>query len=227
MYSLDKDEALLLVRKNLDEQRVNDSEMMDYDDIDSNEFEDILAKTLPEAINAVHSAAPINMLDGAWLDSEELESAEIERGILSFDINKKLLRLIAFKAADSPYVVCDPVPEYSAEGRMQLNPYTRGTSDRPRLVLLQGKVDDETSSFRYYTLDRAYEDAAQAIERFEYIPKYHYDEDGDDTYDVAEDVVDNVISYLTAMMLVIYNNADKASYFFTRAGFGQPSEQKQ
>ena len=59
-----------------------------------------------------------------------------------------MLRLIAFKASDSPYVVCDPVPEYSAEGRMQLNPYTRGTSDRPRLVLLQGKVEDYLSSYK-------------------------------------------------------------------------------
>ena len=48
MYLLTKDEAILLVRKNLDEQRVNDSDMLDVDDLDSNEFEEILEKNLPE-----------------------------------------------------------------------------------------------------------------------------------------------------------------------------------
>ena len=48
MSLLTKDEAILLVRKNLDEQRVNDSDMLDVDDLDSNEFEEVLEKNLPE-----------------------------------------------------------------------------------------------------------------------------------------------------------------------------------
>ena len=50
MYLLTKDEAILLVRKNLDEQRVNDSDMLDVDDLDSNEFEEVLEKNLPEIV---------------------------------------------------------------------------------------------------------------------------------------------------------------------------------
>lgn len=223
MYLLTKDEAILLVRKNLDEQRVNDSDMLDVDDLDSNEFEDILEKNLPEAINAVHEAAPVNILDGEKLAADEITGASIKGDVLSFGTKKEMLRLIAFKASDSPIVVCDLVPEYSAEGRMQLNPYSRGTSDRPRLVLLQGKVEDYLSSFRYYSLDRSFASAAQAIERFEYIPVYRYKANESGAYRVAENVFQNIIDQLTGMMLVTYNNADKATYFFTKAGFGQPA----
>lgn len=223
MYLLTKDEAILLVRKNLDEQRVNDSDMLDVDDLDSNEFEEVLEKNLPEAINSVHTAAPVTILEGEMLDADEISGASISADVLSFGTKQEMLRLIAFKASDSPYVVCDPVPEYSAEGRMQLNPYTRGTSDRPRLVLLQGKVEDYLSSFKYYSLDRSYPSAAQAIERFEYIPRYRYKKDGSGSYRVSENVIENIIDQLTGMMLVTYNNTDKATYFFTKAGFGQPA----
>ena len=223
MYLLTKDEAILLVRKNLDEQRVNDSDMLDVDDLDSNEFEDILEKNLPEAINSVHTAAPVTILDGETLNADEISGTSISAGVLSFGTKQEMLRLIAFKASDSPYVVCDPVPEYSAEGRMQLNPYTRGTSDRPRLVLLQGKVEDYLSSFRYYSIEHSFAAPEQAIERFEYIPMYHYRKDGPDSYRVAENVIENVINYLTAIMLATYNSSDKAAYFFTKAGFGQPT----
>lgn len=223
MYLLTKDEAILLVRKNLDELRANDSDMLDVDDLDSNEFEEVLEKNLPEAINSVHTAAPVTILDGQMLDADEISGASISAGVLSFGTKQEMLRLIAFKASDSPYVVCDPVPEYSAEGRMQLNPYTRGTSDRPRLVLLQGKVEDYLSSFRYYSIEHSFAAPEQAIERFEYIPMYHYKKDGPDSYRVAENVIENVINYLTAIMLATYNSSDKAAYFFTKAGFGQPT----
>lgn len=225
MYLLEKDKAILLVRKNFDEQKINDSDMMDMDDLDSNEFEEILAKNLPEAINAVHAASPLNVLDGEKLSEDELESVQIMGDVLGFGTKKEVLRLIAFKAADSPYVVTDPIPEYSAEGRMQLNPYTRGTSDRPRLVLLQGKVEDKLSSFRYYSLESFFENPAEAIERFEYLPTYYFKE-GVDSYRVAENVIENIINYLTAMMLVTYNNIEKANYFFAKAGFSNGNSEQ-
>lgn len=236
MYTLDKATAITLVRKNFDEQKLNDSDMTDLDDIDSNEFEEILVKNLPEAINAVHAMAPLSLLDGERLDEAELSTAEIDSyGVLSFGVKKDILRLIAFQAADSPYVISEAVSEYSAEGRMQLNPYTRGTSDRPRLVLLQGKAEDykwtgtsstgstPLSRFRYYSLDSdAYPIKVQAIKRFEYIPTYRY-ADGTTSYKVADNVIENVIDQLTGMMLVTYNNSEKATYFFTKAGFGPTS----
>ena len=216
MYLLTKDKAILLVRKNLDEQSVNDSDIIDLDDVDSDELESILVKNLPEAINAVHSASPVQLLDGELLSGIDLNEVSIADGVLSFSISKELLRLVAFRAEDSVYVITKPVAEDSFEGRMQLNPYTQGTPDRPRLVLMQGKDRAGKSSFRYYSVEKTYADPAQAIARFEYIPRYSYSE-GVSSYGVAENVVENVIDYLTGMMLVTYGQAEKAQYYFNLA----------
>lgn len=216
MYDLAVSEANLLVRKNLDEQKYNDSDMIDLDDIDSNEFDEILAKNLPEAINAVHSASPVQLLDGELLSGSDLNEVSIADGVLSFSISKEMLRLVAFRSEDSVYVITKPVAEDSFEGRMQLNPYTQGTHDRPRLVLMQGKEQKGKSSFRYYSVEKTYSDPAQAIARFEYIPRYSYSKDVS-SYGVAEDVVENVINYLTGMMLVTYGQAEKAQYYFNLA----------
>ena len=224
MYELAVSEANLLVRKNLDEQKYNDSDMIDLDDIDSNEFDEILAKNLPEAINAVHSASPVQLLDGELLSGIDLNEVSIADGVLSFSISKELLRLVAFRAEDSVYVITKPVAEDSFEGRMQPNPYTQGTPDRPRLVLMQGKEKTGKSSFRYYSVEKTYTDPAQAIARFEYIPRYSYSE-GVSSYGVAENVVENVIDYLTGMMLITYGNATGASYYFQKSGVSNNNEQ--
>ena len=216
MYLLTKDEAILLVRKNLDEQRVNDSDIIDLNDVDSDELESILVKSLPEAINAVHSASPVQLLDGELLSDIDLNDVSIADGVLSFSISKELLRLVAFRAEDSVYVITKPVAEDSFEGRMQLNPYTQGTPDSPRLVLMQGKEQAGKFSFRYYSVEKTYADPAQAIARFEYIPRYSYSEDVS-SYGVAENVVENVINYLTGMMFFTYGQAEKAQYYFTLA----------
>ena len=224
MYQLGKDEAILLVRKNLDEQGVNDSDIIDLDDVDSDELESILVKNLPEAINAVHSASPVQLLDGELLSGIDLNEVSIADGVLSFSISKELLRLVAFRAEDSVYVITKPVAEDSFEGRMQLNPYTQGTPDRPRLVLMQGKEKERKSSFRYYSVEKTYTDPAQAIARFEYIPRYSYSE-GVSSYGVAENIVENVIDYLTGMMLITYGNATGASYYFQKSGVSNNNEQ--
>lgn len=225
MYQFGKDEAILLVRKNLDEQGVNDSYIIDLDDVDSDELDSILVKNLPEAINAVHSACPVQLLDGEVLSGSDLNEVSIDvNGVLSFSISKEMLRLVAFRAEDSVYVITKPVAEDSFEGRMQLNPYTQGTPDCPRLVLMQGKEQAGKSSFRYYSLGRFYSTPVQAIARFEYIPRYSYRE-GVSSYDVAENVVENVIDYLTGMMLVTYGNATGASYYFQKSGVSNNNEQ--
>ena len=224
MYPLGKSEAVMFVRKNLDEQLQNDSDMIDVDDIDSNEFENLVAQNLPEAINAVHSYMPLPLLDGEHLTPEELATAQCEEGVISFATHTAILRLVAFKATGCAYTVTEPVAEYSAEGRMQLNPYARGTHDRPRLVMLQGKDKDKGTEFRFYSCDTT-SPGAGAIERFEYIPRYRYS-DTVSTYNVADNVIENVIDYLTGMMLVTYNNNDKANYFFAKAGVPIASSNK-
>lgn len=216
MYPLTVSEADILVRKNLDEQEENYSNILG--DTDSSELSSLLRKTIAEAINAVHMAAPVQVLDGKTLSGDEIENVSINERVISFATRQEILRLVAFRAADSSQVVTELTPEDSQEGRMQTNPYTRGTSGRPRLVLRQGKTEAYLSSFKYYTVSGVYSTPASAIERFEYIPLYRYEEDVE-TYDVAENVVGNVIDQLTGMMLAVYGENDKAQYFFSKAAF--------
>ena len=220
MYQLSLSEAQLLVRRNFDEQMENDSNMLGVDS-DSEQFDSLLAKMLPDAINAVHANAPIQLLEGKFLDVQTLGNIKVVGDVLYFGIRGSFLRMVAFKADMSP-VISDVVPEYSAEGRMQLNPYTKGTYDRPKLVLVQGREQSNETSFRYYSLYKNYsnEDAFKAIERCEYIQRYRYDE-STVSYGVAENVVENVIDYLTAQMMLTYNEADKATFYFNKALFGK------
>lgn len=218
MFTLTESDAILMVRRNFDELSENSSDMEGVD-VDSSEFERTIRMTLPEAINDTHLSVPIEILDGKHLDEEELQDVSIgSDGVLSFGTKREVLRLVAFKASDSSVVLTSSIPEHTAIGRMQLNPYTKGTSDNPRLVQLQGKKENKLTSYNYYALDNSYEPASKAIARFEYIPRYRYDESGSGSYDVAESVVDMVISILTGKLLIIYGESDKAKMYLPQTG---------
>ncbi len=222
MYDLLIDDAIQLVRRNVDEQSFNDSEMEAVDDNDSTAFEELCKKLLPEAINEIHSLAPIHLLNGIVAQESELSSARITDDVLTFQIDAKVLRLVAFNASDSPVTLSDVVNEQSVEGRMQHNKYTRGTFDNPTLVLSQVSPSDggDKSVFTYYSLRKSYPEPQTAIKHMEYIPFYSYLPDSTDTsYKVAKRVIVNIINQLTAKVLAVYNQKDKANYFFSIAGF--------
>lgn len=214
MYPLTIGEAITLVRKNFDEIASDDSDMADIiDDKDSNEFEDVLAKTLPEAINAVHTYADVTTLDGELLP--ETATVSISGDVLTISLPGSFLRMVTFKEKNSPVAICDTVDEYSAEGRMQLNPYMRGTPDRPRMVLMQSADTNGNTLLKYYTVEEKETTAKANISRFEYIKRYKA---GETSYNVADEHVTTVIDQLTGMLCAIYGYADKAQYFFQKAG---------
>ena len=228
MFSILVDDAIKFVRRNIDEQEQNDSDMMAVEDNDSTAFEELCKTLLPEAINDIHLSAPIELLDGIQINkSEDLSDVAISEDTLTFKLNKSFLRLVAFKASDSTITLSRVVNEVSNEGRMQLNPYTRGTFDNPCLVLKQGNSESE-NKFAYYSLQTDFEDPNDAIERMEYLPKYRYVFGEDvDQYEVAGKIANNIIDQLTAKVLMVYNQAEKANFFFTIAGFGDNDKQKE
>ncbi len=219
MYNLSLSQAILLVRKNFDEQPQNDSDMTFVEDKDNTEFEELLAKVLPEAINEIHQSAPIEMLDGEVLDADDLDSVSISGNVLSFWLDEDFLRLVAFQAADSDYVITEVYPESSAVGRMQNNPYSRGTYDNP--VLVRKQVPGKRPHFSYYSLLSSYATPAEAIKTFSFIERYSYSK-SNTGYNVAEQVVDKALYQATAKMCAIYGNTNLASYFYDLASFGNP-----
>ena len=215
MTTITPSEAVTIVRKNLDEQEINASAMYasgSPDTSDNDSLDSIIKKTLPDAINFVQANAPAALLEGA---DGRPATASFSGQILSFTINDQILRLVAFQAVDSMVVVGDWTPEFSPEGRKQLDQYVRGTYDDPVLVKVHGK-----QNFKYYTVksDTAttYASSPQnAISRFDYVPQAVYSQ-GATSYSVATLLKESALLHLTGMVLSIYGD-EKANYFFEKA----------
>jgi len=219
MTTLTPSDAVALVRKNLDEQDPNGSVMYDPGNTygDNASLDGTIKRFLPEAINAVHLGAPVQLLEG---ESVVASSPSITSdGVLSFSLpaESKYLRLVAFQAADSSIVVTDPIPEAGAEGRKQLNKYIRGRYDRPRLVLLQGRHTEP--AFKYYTLNPAgsgfdgYVAApSTAIGQLAIIKEQFYAAAAV-SYNISRRLRQNIIDCLTAMVMETYSDQRAQSYY--------------
>lgn len=217
MKQLSVADAISAVRKNLDEIGLNESIMYTEESTDNDSLDGTIARTLPEAINLICKTAPVTLLEGVDYTREPFESAQIVDGSLVFSFTADYLRLVAFQAKDSPIVITDVLDEASPEGRKQLNPYIRGTYDRPRLVGDQGARG--TYTFRYYSLrDTApyQNNPIGAIKRFSFVKEQFYSEDAEG-YPIPEGLRQNILDELTALVLAIYGESDKANYFAEKA----------
>ena len=227
MVTLTPAEALELVRKNLDELDPNGSIMYDdengsaADFADNGSMSDIIRRSLPEAINEVQLTAPVTMLEGTTSpignQSTSISgSGEWAGYIVTFTPTtaQDYLRLVSFRADKSDpneIVITDVIEEASPEGRKQLNPYIMGREDRPRLVHLQGTYNPPT--FRYYSKKNSGSLSTSDVE-FKYVKRQTYSSGG--SYTVSYPLVQNVIDYLTGMVLEIYSD-QRAQYYFQKA----------
>lgn len=216
MTTLSLNDARALVRKNLDELDPNGSIMYsdenpsspDY--ADNKSLDDIIGRYLPEAINAVHLAAPVALLEGTA--GTAVGPTISTDKVLKFSLatTTKFLRLVAFRAADSDIVVTEVIPESSPEGRKQQNTHIRGRADRPRLVMCQDLASN--ISFRYYSISASYSGtASSAIAQFSYIPEVTYSSEATG-YNISYRLKQNIIDLLTARVLETYNDARYQNY---------------
>lgn len=217
MTSLLITDAVELVRKNLDELDPNGSIMFQDENGsaaehgDNASLDDVVRRSLPEAINDVQLAAPTQLLEGEEVTASG--PAVSEDGILSFSLpeGSKFLRLVAFRAADSGIVVTDPLPEASPEGRKQLNKYVRGRYDRPRLVLLQGRHTEP--AFKYYSMKDGYDGAAaDAIAQLSIVEEQFYASDATG-YLISRRLRQNIIDLLTAKVMETRGDQLAQSYY--------------
>lgn len=229
MTTLSLADAVALVRKNLDELDPNGSNMYtdengsSYDYGDNASLNLIVRRNLPEAINAVHLAAPVALLEGKPFADSDLDSVDVSSdGILSFTLKEStdFLRLVAFRASDSAIVVTDVLAEASPEGRKQLNPYIRGRADRPRLVILQGRHTGP--SFKYYTLDfndagfaSLVSDPSSAIAQLAFVQElFHtaWTETPNPLFPISRRLRQNMIDCLTAKVMEAYGDQRTQSF---------------
>lgn len=214
MHTLSIADAVAAVRKNLDEQGLNESVMYGDENADNDSLDSIISKTLAEAVNDIHAAAPAYLLEGREIT--EFTTCGFDDRVLFFTFDADCLRVAAFQANDSDMVVTEVIPEASAEGRKQLNKWIRGTYDNPRLVQTQGET--YLPSFRYYSLkdDTYKDDPKAAIRQLRIIDNLTWSEK-DTEYKVSTDLRDSIIYQLTALVCRIYGKADAADYFFNKA----------
>lgn len=222
MIDLTTSSVVEAVRKNLDELDPSGNASVMYTDesADNTSLSNTILRFLPEAINMVQKAAPVTLLEGKVFAAGDLQgSASISDGVLSFTLSAatKFFRLVSFRAADSDIVVTDAIPEASAEGRKQLNPFIRGRKDRPRLVQLQGAHN--IPKFKYYTLDTGgssysnYQTSpSSAIGQMEYVQEQVYSDEAT-SYPISRPLRQNVIDCTTAMVMETYGDQRAQSYY--------------
>ena len=240
MQSLPSDTAILLVRKNLDEVEPNDSVMYTDENNDNLSLNDIIRKNLPEAINAIHLAAPVHLLEGEDFSFMPSAVTITSDGVLDFTLineqgqeEQAFLRLVFFRATKTggpeDRIVTDVIPESSAEAHKQLNPYIRGNYDRPILVKKQELAGDsgKAPKFAFYSVRDLSRfsgadpmSAYMAISRFNYIKELAYvaptTQTPNPSYKISSRLRQNIIDYLTAMVMETYGD-QRAQNFYQRA----------
>lgn len=226
MTTLSTATAITLVRKNLDEAGLNESVMYTDENNDNLSLDDIIKKNLPEAINAIQKIAPVHLLEGEEYTFKKSGSSEggsvsvSSDGVLTFtpSAGSNYLRLVAFRAVDSDIVVTDALKEASPEGRKQLNVRIRGRYDRPRLVRQQGAVTPPT--FKYYTLKpttvAGLGSPSNAIAVFSFVKEQFYSESAT-SYPISRLLRQNIIDWLTGIVMETYANQSAQQTFFGRA----------
>lgn len=212
MYQLSVDAALSHVRKAIDE-LVSAEEIGLLMEPDALNLHKLIAGHMVEAVMNVYSIAPLLMLNGKMAEKGEDYEITFKNGVASIQMNVPTSRILSLKCSDSDYVMSDVIPEDSAEGRKQLNKYTRGTYDDPRLVLQAVWAGDFLPALKYYSLakDSNPEDVTFEIE---YLP-YPIMEGGE--IEIPHRVEYAVLNMIVALVLDSYKEFDVADRFRAKA----------
>lgn len=161
-----------------------------------------------EAVLRAHKDAPSYLVDGVIGTNGEDYSATITDNVAGIAMLQKSARLASLKASDSHVVVTDHAAEESAIGRMQNNPYVRGTYDDPRLIVKKVWADDYKPEYLYYSVK---DDTATFT--LEYVP---YPEIKDGAVSISEKLEYAVLNLLVAMVLDALSLNDKAGLYRTK-----------
>lgn len=154
MFQLTISAACSYVRRSLDE-LTSVEEIGMLVSPDAVDIHKLVEGAIVEAVVKTHSQAPASMIDGIKGECGEGYDylASVKDGVITITMLKDTLRLASIKAVDSEVVVCDVIPEDSAEGRKQLNRYVRGVPDDPRVVMQKVWDGEYRPVYKYYTIE--------------------------------------------------------------------------
>lgn len=203
MIQLSISTACSYVRKVLDE-------LVSVEDIgmiaspDGIDLHRLVEGAIVEAVIKTHSNAPSIMIDGVvGVKGVDYDTA-FNDGVITITMLKDTIRVASVKHEDSDIVVCDLIPEDSAEGRKQLNKYVRGVSDDPRVVLAKIWNDNHKPILRYYSAE------AEKNVALTYVP---YPEIDETIVMICPRLEHAVLNEIAAMVLDSLNENAKAEIY--------------
>lgn len=214
MKSISISALIDIVRTNLDEIGANESMMLGGSDDRS--LNELISNVAGVCADIVHTSAPSQLLDGVEVEVNE-ETVQLE------DKNSKVLRifpqdivrLVAFRAADSDYTISTVVPEDSPVGRMQKDKYVCGTYDDPVMVAVQGATGINTE-LKYYSLKETVTNPVASVALLKVI----YRQEGITGYvDVSDNVVPQFYNLVTSRVLSILGETEKSNEYAAKASF--------
>lgn len=165
-----------------------------------------------EAVLKSHKDAPSHLLDGV-VDDVETDCTITINDDLSVDIRMDVesARLVSLLSSDSRVLVTEYATEESAIGRMQNNPYVRGTYDDPRLIIKKVWQEDRKPEYVYYSVRDADYNPSFTLE---YIPYPVVGSDG--AVQISDKMEYAVLNLLVSMVLNALSYHDKATLYLNK-----------
>lgn len=229
MYQLSIISAASFVRTALDELETVE-EIGLLVDADAVNLQRLVVNSIVEAVVTTHSRAIPSLLtgvQGVQRVKEDEESGDEQtslmedgngggepeadfeivnkEGVVTITMLQDTLRVVSVQEKSSPVVVCNILPEFSAEGRKQLNKYVCGVPDDPRVVLQQRWSENYKPILKYYTTDKEKPEIL-----LEYIP---YPELTESVIKISPRLEYAVLNELTAMILDSVKEHNKAALY--------------
>ena len=206
MISLPLSEAFEFVRKSLDELDMSDNLAASLLEEDKDLYA-LVESTIVEVALDIHTQAPAHLVSGIKEDcdfgdngKDYFHFAKTNNGTVGeLTTKEKIARLVSIRIPGRK-LVSEFFTEDSVEAHKQLNKYTKGTPDRPRVII--SKYLEYKPQFFYYSLDQN-DDSM----RVEFIP---YPEIKADAIMVSYQLKYPLLYWLVAEILTIVNEPDKA-----------------
>ena len=209
MFQLGISAACAYVRKSLDElTSVEDIGMLASPD--AIDLHKIVENSIIEAAVRVHERASSVLMEGIQgaLGTDFTTAPNSDHSV-AITMQKEAVRIVSVKASDSDIVITELIPEDSAEGRKQKNPYICGTHDDPRAVLNKVWSADHKPVITYYSI----KDTTLPTFVVEYVP---YPVIEENVIEICSRLEYAVLNELTAMVMESYGLAERAALHRSR-----------
>lgn len=196
-----KEEIMRDVRICLDQNKASET-LLQEGDIDTLSVDEIIGSKILEAVERVHSVAPVYLLEEghSFGDAVYWEDLESGRVLLPQDF----MRLIVFEMSDWERPVYEAIGTTDAEYWLQRQRIKalRGTPQRPVCAI---GIRPEGKVLEFYSCksEEAY------VRRAQYMPYPKIDADGG--VDISERCYTAVIYTIAGLVLMTYGEADKAA----------------